>query len=404
MASALTVVFLATIGTVPLAQFGVGPAPIEAVREFGRGLVDARGVAGIDGLAAENRLVLAALDRFETRLDDEAILRHYLLPPVQVVLSGVLGAGNEQAYIGRGGWLLYRPDVDYVVGPGFLEAQVMERRRRGGNAWETAPRPDPMPAIVRLARDLEERGIELLVMPTPVKPMILPAALVWRHTPAVPLQNPSWPGFVEALEEEGIDVLDVGRWMAEMPSSEEALFLTTDTHWTPRAMEEVAKRLAREISDRLPGATVESTALSRNTVAIEGTGDIASMLLLPDAQQLFPRQRVTVAVVTTADGDLWRPDPSAEVLLLGDSFTNVFSDPSLGWGQGAGLAEQLSYILARPIDRIALNAGGSSASRRALVDALVEDPDRLSAKKIVVYQFAARELSYGDWPVLILPE
>ena len=99
-------------------------------------------------------------------------------------------------------------------------------------------------------------------------------------------------------------------------------------------------------------------------------------------------------------GRSWRPPTTADVVLLGDSFTNVFSDPELGWGTGAGLAEQLSVALDRPVARLALNAGGAAAARRALWRDAAAGRDRLAAAKVVVYQFATRELAQGSWPVL----
>ena len=109
-------------------------------------------------------------------------------------------------------------------------------------------------------------------------------------------------------------------------------------------------------------------------------------------------------MVLDAAGRLWRRDPAAEVLLLGDSFTNVYSDPALGWGRGAGLAEQLAYELARPVDKLALNAGGAHATREALARALASGRTSLAGKRVVIYQFAARELSTGDWRAVDLGE
>ena len=94
----------------------------------------------------------------------------------------------------------------------------------------------------------------------------------------------------------------------------------------------------------------------------------------------------------------WRPDPAAPLLLLGDSFTNVFSLAEMGWGEEGGFAETLSQSLGFSIDRIARNADGAFASRRELQ----QDPGRLEGKSVVVWQFAARELSLGDWKVLDL--
>ena len=91
-------------------------------------------------------------------------------------------------------------------------------------------------------------------------------------------------------------------------------------------------------------------------------------------------------------------------MLLGDSFSNVYSMSELGWGEGAGLAEQLAASLGRPIDKIAVNAGGAFGARERLVSELAEGRDRLAGKKIVIWQFAQRELAVGNWKTLPLPD
>ena len=91
------------------------------------------------------------------------------------------------------------------------------------------------------------------------------------------------------------------------------------------------------------------------------------------------------------------PTETADVLLLGDSFTNIYSLASMGWGDSAGLAEQLSYALGRPLDRIVQNDDGAFATRALLQRA---GPERLAGKRVVIWQFAARELMSGDWKVI----
>ena len=125
------------------------------------------------------------------------------------------------------------------------------------------------------------------------------------------------------------------------------------------------------------------------------------MLDLPEGQTRYRPEAVTVRRVTHADGTVWRPSPSADVLLLGDSFTNIYSLSTLGWGDGAGFAEQLSYELERPVDRITQNDEGAHATRVALRRA---GADRLAGKRVVIYQFAARELGLGDWRLLPVSE
>ena len=97
---------------------------------------------------AANRSLMAAMDRFEDRLGEQSFLRRWLLPRLQWRLAASLGLGNEQVYVGREGWLFFRPDLDYVIGRGFLDSPVQEARRRSGDAWLPAPEPDPIPALV----------------------------------------------------------------------------------------------------------------------------------------------------------------------------------------------------------------------------------------------------------------
>jgi alginate O-acetyltransferase complex protein AlgJ len=69
----------------------------------------------------------------------------------------------------------------------------------------------------------------------------------------------------------------------------------------------------------------------------------------------------------------------------------------MGWGESAGFAEHLSLHLGRDVDVIAVNDNGASATRQALARDLARGKDRLAGKKLVVWEFAARELAVGDW-------
>ena len=64
---------------------------------------------------------------------------------------------------------------------------------------------------------------------------------------------------------------------------------------------------------------------------------------------------------------------------------------------------QLAASLGRPVDKLAVNAGGAYGARERLVDEMAEGRDRLAGKKIVIWQFAQRELAVGDWKPLPLP-
>jgi alginate O-acetyltransferase complex protein AlgJ len=403
----LVLAFLAVIAIVPLVDLLSG-----RVRETGvtpSTLAGVIPVARHEGWIAGAYALLEQMHRFEGGLERKSRLGEVLLPRTQRVLTA-LGVGNEKVYIGvegaeggKGGErrLYYTPDVQYVAGLPFLAPGVLERRKLGGEAWEDAPHPDPLPALRDFQRQLARRGIRLIVMPTPVKPQIDPEGLANGRPVSPPLENRSWPELVRRLEAAGIPLFDPAPLLAQEKAAGGApLYLRTDTHWTPEAMDLAAKNLAEKILTIAQLAPPSGGGYFRRAQTVSNVGDLAILLTLPPTHPLKEPERATIQRVETAEGRPWRADPQAEVLLLGDSFTNIYSQSDLGWGTGAGLAEQLAYHLARPVDRLALNSGGALNTRQRLAQELAAGNDRLAGKKVVVYQFAVRELSIGDWRVI----
>lgn len=344
------------------------------------------------------------LHRFERMLEDDSPAGAWLLPRLQAVLTGWLGVGNEQVYLADGGWLYHRQGVDYVTGPGFLEADVLEARRRASAPCEASPQPDPIAAIEAFGTQLEARGIRLVIVPIPVKAVAAPERLAdGRHGP---LQNPSFAGFVTELEERGIGVFDPTPLLVASAS-----YLATDTHWRPEAMERVAEALA----ERLGPADEAPPAYERTAAPARHYGDLTLLLNLPPGQALLPPEEVRIHPVLEA-GAPWRPQRGAALLLLGDSFSNVYSDPAgfrserlgegYGWGASAGFAEQLAWYGKRRVDRIVRNAGGAYATRADLAREVAREAeagrDRLAGTRVVVWQLAMRELAQGDWRLVEL--
>ena len=132
-------------------------------------------------------------------------------------------------------------------------------------------------------------------------------------------------------------------------------------------MAEVAQALAGALAENLPAASAEP--MHAEPATVRRVGDLVDMLRLPPAQRLFPPQQVEIARVVSAAGAPWTPRADADVLLLGDSFTNVYSDAAMGWGESAGFAEHLSLALGRPLDVLAENGGGAAAVRLSLARA-----------------------------------
>jgi alginate O-acetyltransferase complex protein AlgJ len=346
-----------------------------------------------------NRILLNGLSAFEGALEDESLIARSLRPSAQLVMTGRLGAGNERVYPGRDRWLFYRPDVEYLTGRAFLDPTQMRRRVREAPELTTPPQPNPLAAIVRFKNDLLERGITLVVMPTPQKPAVHPDRLTRRYgAAAAVLRNPSFGTFVERLAQEGVLVFEPLEVLAAMGRNDPQ-YLATDTHWRPEAMEAVAEGLAAFIAGRVSLADAGDPGYRLERVEARNVGDTARMLDLPDGARLFPSETVWLRRVLQRDGSPWRSSRTAEVLVLGDSFSNIYTLESMGWGTSAGFVEQLSYALRRPVDRLVQNDEGAFATRVMLT----RSRERLEGKRVVVYQFAERELAFGDWKLTGLP-
>jgi alginate O-acetyltransferase complex protein AlgJ len=397
LARCIALVFCLTLVSIPLVQCGIewiqfrkgladspGPHAVSILSAIPRSMMNAVSHKGSawEKLFSGNRQLIEEMERYETQLEEDSFLTRNFLGPVQSLLTRTLQAGNEQAYPGKDHWLFFRPDIDYVTQSGF-------------DVFSGAQ----LPAILDFHEQLRERGITLVLMPTPVKPSIHPEFFSGAFsTASAPQHNDSYQAFLHELERHGVQVFDPTHVLADRTSPR---YLETDTHWTFDAMEAVAEQASIYIQSSID-LPAGRQAFTRTDVAVTNLGDIASMLKLPAGSDLYVPQVQSLRQVLTSQNELWKPDPQAEVLLLGDSFSNIFSLEGMGWGESAGFAEQLSFHLKRPVDAILQNDAGAHATRQKLSSELARGRDRLDGKKVVLWHFAVRELTHGIWPSLPL--
>jgi len=351
---------------------------------------------------AMNNRILRDIGTYEAALKDRDPMIQWLIPRMQTVITGWLRGGNEDAYCGQTGWLFYRRDVDSLTGRGFLEPHVLKQRAAGGNELKAPPQPDPVKAILLFRDQLAARGITLIVMPAPVKASIYPECYSSRYAgKSLVVQNPSYELFKNRLKQAGVNVFDPAPLLAEAKAASPAapLYLKTDTHWTPAAMELTAGKLADAVRNTVALPPAQAGHFTTIEKTVENSGDVAMMLKLPAGQKTFPPETVRIKQVLNGKG-FWRLDPKAEILFMGDSFANIYSLDPMGWGDSAGLAEHLSLALGLPLDVICRNDAGSYATREMLSKELQRGSDRLAGKKVVIWEFASRELACGDWKLL----
>ena len=342
------------------------------------------------------------LRAWEENLERTSVVRNFFQPLLQELITEHGGFGNTNAVLGRDGWLFFRPGVEYVGGRGFLEqVQLDERRRRMFDEGERNPQPDPRGAILQFHRQCADLGIHLIVVPIPEKTMLQSSQLTGRYSATgslAPPNNPSFPQWIRELRARGVDVFDPTPTTIE---ASEQRYLVQDTHWTPGWMQSIAGELAASIQRKALVSHRRTQALRVEEQPVSRLGDLVEMLKLRGGQQVFTPQRVTIQrVVQAANAADWQPEKVAEVLLLGDSFANIYSLDQMGWGTSAGFAEHLSFALQRPVDRISRNDDGAFAARQMLSGELAKGRNRLAGKKVVIWEFAMRELATGDWKLL----
>jgi len=341
------------------------------------------------------------IKQVEEDLERASTVREFVRPRVQALLTRWGGFGNSKVVIGRAGWLFYGPGVAAVGGPGFLDRDVQRTRQKAAlDAGDSPLFPDPRPAILDFARFLKRRGIALVVLPVPDKASLQPSELHGRGGDAarVPARNPDADRLTTELRAAGVLGVDPSPDRLAAPGSP-PYFLVQDTHWRPEWMQAVASQLARFLTTeaKLPAPTLPAPIWRTNAREVARVGDVTDMLGLPEQQTLFAPESVTIFEVRNRLNQLFEPNPEADILLLGDSFTNVFSLDTMGWGQGAGLGAHLAQALARDVDVLAQNDAGAFTTRQLLFNALLGGEDRLKGKRVVVWEFASRELSIGNW-------
>ena len=255
-----------------------------------------QGFLGMNGQLA-NRIAI-----YETELDDTCALSLMLRPRVQALLTH-LGVGNEEAYLGKNGWLFFKPGVVSITGPAFLDPNTLRRRVRYSDSFSDPIQPDPRLAILDFHRQLKSRGIKLILMPTPVKPSVHAEQFGSGSTL---VRNPSYPELLEDLTHAGVHVYDPSRILMEQ-KQHSPQYLRTDTHWTPTAMMAVARDLASSLKAELPAPTPHHWTLKAETFS--QLGDIGAMLELPEDQRVIKPETLTIQSVRDPKGKGWRADP-----------------------------------------------------------------------------------------------
>lgn len=333
------------------------------------------------------------LRAYEKELEDSSFLAKSVRPLVQYVWHKVFRYAGEKVIVGRESWLFFRQDVDYLIGRTDSVAPVAKTA-----AQHDAPAPeDPLAAIVDFRDQLARRGIQLMVMPVPGKPAIYPDKVTSRFTGSI--DSPTLR-LISRLRKEGVEVIDLFGFMAqERRSARAPLYLRFDTHWSAEAARMVGEQVATRIHE-LGWLSPGSAKLAIASLPVTRSGDLVRMIPLPDVAESYPPEKIIGYQVQDMDSAApYHDDPASPVLVLGDSFSRIYHTDA---PRSAGFVAHLARGLQMPVASI-INDGGASTLVR---QELARKRALLNGKKVIVWEFVERDISFGaeGWKKIDLGE
>ena len=296
------------------------------------------------------------------------------------------------AVTGLDGWVFFGPELRHVsLGPFWgAEATAVSRARRAEDA-------DPLPAIQDFKRQLDDLGIELLLVPVPPKAVVFPEKVSQAITIPIPVPrlDLAHQRFYERLRMGGVDVLDVtDLFVAERFHPDGPLYCRTDTHWSGTGCTLAAAAIADVIRGRSWYDELDTQSYAAAWYSTTITGDLTREGGVPEPPEELRLRGVVSG--TGRDRSQVSPDPYSPIVLLGDSHNLVFHAGDDMHATGAGLPDQLAFELGLPIDLVAVRGSGATAARVNLLRRAQANPEYWSRKQIVIWCFAARELTESD--------
>ena len=343
-----------------------------------------------------NQELQSGLQDYEAGLGEFTWLRHPARP-LQHMLSLAFRRGSEQVLEGPGGWLFLMSELQSLTAGPIRE--FAGRRDPGtGRAVADVVR-DPLPAIVQFQRLLRQQGVTLLLVPIPAKAAVHVTSLTAEAAGAGERADVRIVELLRELAERGVWVVDL---LPELQRAGDpgSWYCRSDTHLNGDGIGRLAEVLAAELVGRGLCEPRAGVPLSVESREVELTGDLARML----DPKTDRREVVRLDFVTDPQTGAAPPGaaaaaafPAPPILLLGDSHVLVYDADDLH-AVGAGLPQQLARHLDAAIETLGVRGSGGTGARLQLL----QMSDRLSSLRVVVWCFAARELteSAEGWPVV----
>lgn len=329
------------------------------------------------------------LRAYEKKLEQTSWAGRLSRPVVQAAQFAWLKYGGEKVVAGNTGWYFFKPGLGYMLGrPDRAPAHVATN--------------DAVAAIVDFRDQLATYGIHLMVMPIPNKESVYPDRLSSRGEQLRGVMAPRTRELLKELRAKNVEVVDWFDGFREARQggldAQTQLYLAQDTHWSPAGVALVAKHVARRLTE-LGWARPGAVDYHERVAPVKRTGDILHMLQTPGIERMVAPESVSaVQVVRGDDGQLYKDDPYAEILVLGDSFMRIYQEDQ---PNSAGFIAHLAKELKQPVLSFVNDGGGATLVR----EEVCARPIYFRNKKVVLWEFVERDigLAIKGWARTKLP-
>ena len=323
-----------------------------------------------------------------------------LIPPFRAELQQLANEADRDARIGIAGvddWVFFGPELRHLSAGSLQVADVSPASTAGrGDA------ADALAAILDFRQQLDTIGVELLLIPVPPKAAIFPEKVSAAVTIPIPVPrlDPDHQAFYDQLRSRGIEVLDLTElFIRERFHPEGPLYCRTDTHWSGTGCIIAATAIANDVRNRSWFKDVDTRRFGAAWYSTAITGDLTRTAGVSAGREEVRLRGVITG--TRSQRSQVAPDPNSPVVLLGDSHVQVFHAGDGMHAAGAGLPDQLAFELGLALDVVAARGPGAAQARANLLRRAQADPDYWNRKRLVIWCFAARELTASDsWQAL----
>lgn len=355
------------------------------------------------------------LRAFERDLEERSEVRASAAPFVRAARYLLFRDPGSRVIKGRGGWLFYRPDVEYLYRP-----SIFDPRSKTVDYNDRALLEDPLGVIVDFRDQLAQRGVDLLVVIVPGKGSVYPDMVAPGLGPSGMMVTSHSTKVIAALRSRGVKAVDLfAPFVAERLGDavcRDSFYCARDTHWKSRGVRLAAREVASAVQDfSWYGERHTVQEYIMDTVITERRGDISAMTNLADIR-LFGISKdfapepvlclpIRYAGDVTRNGDVKAARPyrddfrKSRILVLGDSFSRIYQTDE---PRSAGWIAHLAFELSEPLSSIVSDGGASTLVR----EKLARNISVLKGKRLVIWEFVERDLRFGEsgWKHVELPQ